>query len=423
MPVYPSKLYDCYQLNLQVNLSEEDSCLYSRYGSTLFKIKKVKQPVCCCENGQDDCCDEEDGDIDASILNVEIDKCDCTKAVFSLYVKLCCLERGCGFGQCDGGLTNPLTAISITPFEGAKFTITSGASGRDCNVVTFVVNPLPPKVSTSGVVDKLYKFDITRVPCRVVKHCDNTTYDRTTHAPNNDPDECDVTRYLGGDTLVVTFPMTKESKCLVPDFNYAGTILKIFNNTNATKVRVVSCGPLKFSFPAILTFDKNSCTVSLQIGTFSTVQRDGATLVTGHEHVYGQLGCALSLCDYSVSNCDYDCGTGASSVLDLMQSNVLSNEEKARKLFQLLATSKKLEVMGVDKCTEKTFFTFQLCVDPFKKVCVDMCGRKVETVVLCGQSLDNRGFNHSYRVHSDGDYSYEWLWAQLPTGPRPPIPF
>jgi hypothetical protein len=416
MPMSPSKLYDCYQLNLQVNLSEEDSCLYSRYGSTLFKIKKVNQPVCCCENGQTDCCDEDDGDIDASILNIEIDKCDCTKAVFSLYVKLCCLERGCGSEQCNS-LENPLLESSKTPFNGAKFTITSGASGRDCNVVTFVVNPLPPKVSTSGVVDKCYKFDITRVPCRVVEHCgDNTTCNSTTNAPNENVDQCDVTRYLGGDTLVVTFPMTKESKCLVPDFNYAGNLLKNVNNSSATKVRVVSGGPLKFSVPALLTFDKNSCTVSLQIGTFVTKQPGSSgktTVVTGYEHVYGQLGCALELSDYSVSNCDYDCGTGASSVLDLMQSEVLSNEEKARKLFQLLATSKKLEVMGVDKCTEKTFFSFQLCVDPFKNVCVDKCGKKVETVVLCGQSLNNQGFNHSYRVHSEGDeYSYEWLWRQ-----------
>jgi hypothetical protein len=390
--------YDCYQINLQVKLPEEDSCLYSRYGPSLFNIRKVDTGKCvekddCCNDSCSTECDEKKYKPkipDAAILAIDIDKCDCTKAIFTIFVRLLCNKNAPA--DIENLYKGPLDRF----FESGKFTITSGASGLEREIITFSVNPLPVNVTASGVIDKCYTFEIFRVPCRKLKNCTE--------------EECDcdfpcnaVKTSVSFDSLQIMFPLTKEIKCLVPDFGLHGTYLNIALGTLVkTKVRVVSLGPIKFSVLGLLTYDKDTCTVCLEISLHTFKVNTDYT--NGYEHLMGPFLCNDGCCD------DSEIAIEALNCI-LHDDNPIT---AAIKFFKLLASSKKLDVMGLDKCIEKVLFSFQLCYVPFQKLCLSDCGSKCDTEICSDLVYGLPDVKNTYRVQTDSpEYSYELVLTDI----------
>ena len=76
--------------------------------------------------------------------------------------------------------------------------------------------------------------------------------------------------------------------------------------------------------------------------------------------------------------------------------------------------------MGVNKCVENVLFNFQVCYVPYRGFCVDLCGCKAKTdvpdlgVVVASSTTFPLTPSNSFKVQSEGDYSYEFL--KLSTG-------
>jgi hypothetical protein len=522
------KSFECYQISIRVKISEEDSCLFRRFGLSIFNIfKEDRFRRHFIDNPRSDPKLRRLLEIpDAVILSVTIDKCDCTKAIFNVYVRLPCKQLvcsdppiatttsttttstttttttaapsttlgdptwGCGCG-CVGGCgcnnaiassknlvvaggangncgcgNNPYTltsrdtvfqqaaglgpsiaAITQCICEGGKFVITSGASGHEREIVTFYVNPLPPNVVGSGVFNECYEYDITRVPCRTIKGCrtqadlmESGFIDVATDNINC----CGSLNPIGGNSLTITFPMTKEIKCIVPDFRLGGTVLNtLISSQLATKVRVVSRSCPVFSIPALLTFDKEKCSVCLII-SLEYIALNKQDLV-GFEQFFGAYGCAKRCCNatnianrlsasdarstlFGQNCCDED-KSNDSILCEIVKRYCDCCLGPASSAFmQFLASAKKLDVMGLDKCTEKVLFTFQVCYVPWGNFCLTSCGCKFQTEPIvnqkcCNQMLSTSAsafldfttcrccFKNSYTIMAEGDYSYEYKTA------------
>lgn len=509
--------YDYYQITLQINLSQDDSCLFNKYGLSIFSIKKVNSKACnSCNNDylvtntSDPQIVNLEADIpNALILSVDIDRCDCTKASFTIFVKLPCvrfyalsqtelltlqvshvtiinyldpstrvpttqppldpppclanetsayaeayenllsakdgdifnvytyaifMKNLCALTKAlevlrfelvndDGNLsdTDPVvkaidtmlgnlcvivneTLLNNEPnngiFRDGKFSIFSGASGRDKEIMTFYVKPLDPSIVSTGVFDKCYSYEITRVPERKFDpiHCEGQDkYAICSNgklipiAPPCDRFCVETPVSLVSDTLHITFALTKDLKCLLADFSFPGTVSNAVLGKLSTIVKIVSNCPQKFSFPAKMTFDKINCTVCLEIRTCAIHD-----YLQTSDHLYnsefGRFGCA-SLCK------DTKC-SGEINLASLFKSDNFS-------FFDFLTMSRKLDVVGVHKCTEKTFFSFQVCTVPYKPVCVNICGCKLMTIPDLGDLCAVTDLN-SYKVQADCDYTYEF---------------
>lgn len=509
--------YDCYQITLKVNISEEDGCLYSRYGQKLFDIKNTTGKTACSRCSSCVSCSKHNGDCsdnnyninsrygenlcpkipDAVIVDVDVDRCDCTKATFTLYVKLPCkpkydftchIDKICHIlskndvlyealiqsfnvikaasvcpidfvslleaidsftelinvylteginntpllqGSCDRNALEKILSIaeelrgvvqnaSNEPtdpclwtnkcFLSQKFKITSSASGHDREIITFLVNPLSYGTVSAGVFKDCYQYEATRVPCRIVydaTKCEQetttsttqapttqtpttqspttqapTTQAPTTQAPTPQPIDCcklcfSAPPVLEPDTLRLIFPLTKEIRCLVPDFGLPGAVLNYALSELTTKVRLVPRSSLAdVAYPALLTFDMKNCNACLEFDKNLVCGHDAINKV-GYEQEFGAFGCknGHNKCKRTLSPC-----------------------------FEDLAMARKIDVMGVHKCTEKVFFSFQICIVPYKGFCVEVCGHKFPTVVPDGYCVKN-----SYKVQADHDYSYAFV--------------
>lgn len=501
--------YDYYQIILQVNLSEEDSCLFSRYGQSVFSIKKVdaKQDCKTCSLSGSDLDSQvvklEAKFPDAVILSVDIDRCDCTKATFNLLVRLPCVRKctlsvnemtaltdyyntiasyynnttvpsppcttnefeafSAAFetliNQCgccntfstklcsvvetlkalkyeligDGGVSSddePVTTINSMldalqkimcelrlndepnngVFRDAKFSITSGASGYDRDLVTFYVKPLDPDVVSTGVFEKCYFYEITRVPGRKfdpTQTCNDVTYavcGNNKLIPIAAPCDrfcVDAPVALVPNTLHITIPLTKDLKCLLPDFNVPGTVANAVLGKLATVVKIVSNCPQKFSFPARMTFDKVNCTTCLEISTKYVCEYLKKSSDHPYNSEYGRFGCA-SLCKDTKCSDEFN-------LASFFKNCKVSHDYGS--FFALLAMSRKLDVVGVHKCTEKTFFSFQICTVPYKPVCVDICGCKLMTIPDINLEDPCIVDMNSYKVQADCDYTYEFSYV------------
>jgi len=532
---------DCYQINLHLTLSEEDSCFFDRYGPSLFNIRKCghKKDCTCCAAPESSSASSRPGVAvkfpDAVILNIDIDRCDCTKASFNIYVKLPCkpvntqdvqcavnaleeefneCSRDCltaspgsatvNFGtpivagtfilnnipvlinnvnellsNCDNTITELLALIdaaltlisqlltAIDTYNGTcdltrlrsrltvlrdalgelsdkllaptglflnqTFCITSGSSGHEREIITFDVTPLPRNVVSSGVFTKCYSYEVTRVPCRVVdedglEFCRRKTGIDFVLDPNECCTLCNVPNlYYVPDTLRIMFPMTKDIKCLVPDFSLSGTFVNAAFGTIATKVRLVSCTPCKFFLPAKLTFDKAKCMVCLDISAAYIMSNASRHDMEGYEH---RFGCECGTKCFNKCPCDVtdlrtallsiqqtfvnsSCSIDKDSPRDIALWNALGNVT-----FQTLARSKKIDVMGVNKCAETTLFSFQVCYVPYRGFCIDLCGCKSKTDVPDFGTVEigteptvtyTLTPCNSFKVQADCEYSYEFL--------------
>lgn len=347
-------------------------------------------------------------------------------------------------GNLNIALNNYAAALNLSlyNFEHQKFCITSGASGNEREVVTFDVAPLPVNVVSSGVFTKCYSYEATRVPCRVLNEDALMYCSRKTGIDYvvNSADCCSacnvdnsLTQYVP-DTLRIMFPMTKAIKCLVPDFGMSGTILNAAAATVSTKVRLVSCSPCKFYIPAKLSFDKERCMVCLDISTEYLMSCVSQRDMEGYEH---RFGCECDNRRYTTKCCNNCDITDLRCALLAIQQKFIGNNpsidvtqnspgDKAlwtalgNVMFQTLARSKKIDVMGVNKCVENVLFNFQVCYVPYRGYCVDLCGCKAKTdvpdygVVAASGTNFPLTPNNSFKVQADAEYSYEFL--KLSTG-------
>lgn len=509
--------YDCYQVTLQVNITEEDSCLFSRYGPSIFNINKVGSTFDCssCKgsrerrhherhttelpsttnNGSSDSDSDHDHHSDseyhnghvtvkakmpqAVILDITVDRCDCTKATFILFVRLPCKSIDADDFNVDclndlssginsvvdtlnaaintyntqtpipsplaptitnkadllTDLSNVINDVSgdvfICPladiaslnteihtmkatvkdliqgefsdnithdskqllellndlshklkfeqkFKSEKFIITSGASGYERALITFLVNPLSKNVVSTGVFDKCYAYEITRVAPRVFEPATPPIYEvrdlakcldgRKIRIDTSDCIKCcPITQpVLAPNNLHITFPLTKELKCLLPDFNLPGTYINAVEGSLPTLVRIVAACPQKYSFPAKMTFDKIECTVCLEINEYIA------------KRSYDPYNC-----EFKLGDCNF---------------------------FQFLSCARKFDVVGIQKCTEKIFFTFQVAEVPYRSFCVDACGCKVKTII--DRSFDADDVAASFKVISEGAYTYDFSYSK-----------
>jgi hypothetical protein len=131
---------DYYMLKLNVNLTEDDSCLYKRFGSSIFRAKTCDTTPSCVPCGQLGVPPGGNQDHhvvpDASIVSVDIDRCDCTKAVFTVAVRLPCVKL-CVIKDFDAVSEAWVRATEIT-----EVSITSGVS--DAYAVLVAIAPKEP---------------------------------------------------------------------------------------------------------------------------------------------------------------------------------------------------------------------------------------------------------------------------------------
>jgi len=307
-------------------------------------------------------------------------------------------------------------------FLSQKYKITSCASGHDREIITFLVNPLPYGTVSAGVFKDCYQYEVTRVPSRVlndINGCLPTTTSLTTIAPttvtptttsacgvicNVAPADCcnlcfSAPPILEPNALKLIFPLTKELRCLVPSFGLPGAVLNYAISELSTKVRLVPRSSLcDIAFPALLTFDIKNCTACLEFRTdlecfadccagMGTAKRresrdfrdlrdyhNGVNEI-GYEQEFGVAGCKRNPCIKAITSC-----------------------------FEDLALARRIDVMGVHKCTEKVFFSFQVCIVPYKSFCLDICGCKIPTAISGGCCVKN-----AFRIQSDGEYSYSFI--------------
>lgn len=397
MAPQPDYEYDSYQLKLQVNLSEEDSCLYSRYGISLFNIQV------CDSIPSTPPSDSPTGIVvvipDAVILNIDIDRCDRTKAVFSIYVRL------------PAGKKSSVPPVVYVPPAKHTFCITSGSSGQETKLITFNVGVLDKNVTSAGIFDQCYTYVVSRVPERLPIPVNGYDFVNGKLSPGDDDG---YINYVP-DILRITLPMTKETKSLIPDFGLSGAYFNSALGTVGILVRLVSsCGSTRFCIPAKLFFDKEKCTVCLEISAQFIVDasRPCSPILNGYEHRF-------ECCDNGSRYLDL-----GKQLLTIYDKDEYKNEgndpeilwEKwmtlGNTLFQTLAQAKKIDVTGINKCAESILFSFQVCYLPYRGFTIDYCDQTFQTEVNPDlptiKNTGSIGPETSFIVEACGEYSYEF---------------
>ena len=154
VPLGPLELqdYDYYLLKLNVTLSEDDSCLYKRFGSFIFNVMPCDASIACvpCGSGTPEPINDPETRVmpDASIVAVDIDRCDCTKAVFTMVVRLHSVK------QCltDGNATPTGTWSSATGASSGKRNDFKTEYGDMKSSCASAIAPLTPAVVTAYTI-------------------------------------------------------------------------------------------------------------------------------------------------------------------------------------------------------------------------------------------------------------------------------
>ena len=383
----PQTSYDCYQINIQVNLSEEDSCLYKRYGTSMFSIKNVS----CSIDETKICCSDQIINPDASILNIELDKCDHIGALFSIYVKLPYNDEQ-------------------KKFENQTFCISSGSSGTETNILTFEVASLSVTIVSTGVINKCHVYEIMRVPNRTIDiSSTNCSSLNTTIADGcTEPGTSTENLFFVADTLNITFPLTKDLKSFY------------LNNCSSeyVLVRAVSCGASKFCIPARLYFDIDKCTVRLNISVdfIITMFNDPTNTNTGYYHMF----------NYSCNDQHNIINTLISSYNEITNDSTTSTTSTSvtpnyalyatlgKLLFEYIA-GKKINISGVNKCSETVLYNFTICYFPYIGYTINKCGTSILTIAETistnyGTTVIDFQPENSFKVETCRNYSYQFIF-------------
>lgn len=383
--------FDCYHVKLHLTISEEDRCLYDRFGVNHFSVKVD--------------CEEEDDSL-KFVGRVTIDKCDCTKALFDVYVSLPFRRDYVALYQKLLDYLKEHEISEPTPYdvikaldtktlhESRRFNICAGSGKHEVEVASFEVNPLPYNVLSSGVLNECCKYEVFRVNCLFQSDYCGLLEEQDLHQ------FCLLEPLLGGmNTFRIIFPLTKEIKCLVPDFGLGGTLANAVSSVGRkVKVRLSISSPFKLVIPATLTVDKENCTACLDY-YFHPKDKNSLVVHSGYESKFDKLGCVADYVQEVGLQKMWNYNIEARETLeDLFNS-------KAVRLFlqngiKLLKTATKIEVLGVDKCSETVLFVFQLCTVAFNPeqnppapnegaiTYVSSCGIKSSSCDYCYETLN-----------------------------------
>lgn len=316
-----SNTKDCYQVKVHATMSNELQCLYEKLGDSMFTVKLTSSfdPALNVP------------ELNPEILVVEFDKCDKKSVTFMLYIEL----PNVTLSDVDDDLNNE-PDMKVLPVE---HRICTTGSRSSIELATFTVYPLPLNVTSRGFESTCYTYEICRVPCRCAS------------GP----------RIPSSNKFRVTFPLSKEIACLIPEFGLSGFYLKNLISTSV-KAKVRLC-PGNFSpaagtgqIPgALLTYDLDTCEACLEF-----CESDYACIIEGYEYLF----------------------------------NVQSGTMVVAPTLETMALTRRFDVKGVAKCTEKTLFSFDLCYKP--------------------PLVENEDNVMNYRIDSGttGDYAYEFSYMR-----------
>jgi hypothetical protein len=396
-----------YQVSIPVKLSEEDRCLYSRLGLGYFNVRNIA----------DDTIDPTAQPLPyvlpfhASITSIDIDNCDCTKAIFHLFVQL---PEVLAVRAPIVPPTPPTSTGTAVRPAGQVFIITAGNTiGCHSARILSTVNiaPFPNDTIARGIFNECTSFEMIRVPSREVIPVPPAETQLIVVDPAATPNAI-----IGGNALAITLPLNYELKCLAP--NHTAISVPTTDDIR-TKVRVVSCGPVKFSIPALLAYNFTTCTVTLEID-LNYIATNYNTAFIGYEQLFAP-------CRDGFDNFPADTQTGAIQLLDIINQYIgqgpyigAANPGAASaKFFQLLSASRKLELMGVDKCANKVLHTFTICYVPWVDflVSVNCVPRSTQQIPFTsdlppsqypGFDANANTFRNGYTVMSECEYSYRY---------------
>lgn len=304
---------DCYQVKVHATMTNELRCLYEKLGTAMFQIIVLTEFA-------DDIFLEETTPVPApelnpEILEIEFDKCDPCKVIFTLYIEL---PRGV--------LNNP--TVDFDPEDGqedvrvlpVEHKLRTSGHLHPLEMNIFTVYPLTDDnddgigaVTSIGYETECYSYEQCRVPCKD---------DAEPQSPLPDPLPLP-------DSFRVIFPLGREVACLIPEFGLSGFYLKTLISTNLkTKVRLVSGNDPNAQIAAgLLTYDPEKCEAVLEVSENQDVYDE---IVAGYEYLFRK------------------------NPTDSLSQPSLSE----------MATNRRYAVRGVSKCTEKDLFTFEICFKP-----------------------------------------------------------
>lgn len=293
---------ETYQVKLKICVSEEDRCLYESFHTETNKVFDVMT-----KSGSP-----------AEIVEITFDKCDKTKATFIVSVNIA-----------PGG-SEVLVVKSL-----AK-SLTNKKSDHKV-LKTIEIKALSSNVDTSGVIDGDFCYEIHRVERDGLMNC-----------------------------MKIIFPMTKDLRCLVPDFGVSNVLLRQLTEcTLQTKVRLVSTGPGCFVIPACLTFDKDTCTAQLEFSFEENFYESLCSNLDSNRHLFYDNGCGCYAMESGSSTLTQRITAANPGIAQFLTSTVpagsVNGSVQTTDVFRILSFYRHFNVMGVDKCTEKVLFSFEIC--------------------------------------------------------------
>ncbi len=382
MPELPC---NSYHVKLQVRVSEEVRCFYEKFGRCIFNLKKVQEkcPIPCntiksCECDSDSTSSEPTTtalpttteaescssdtvqcELKSYIMAVEFDKCDCTKATFTLFVTFGNKELLCSDAPCCVSNESHCDKIFSD-----KYSICVGIHDYFHLVSTFVINSLPHGILSTGVVNDAYRYEIFRL--------------------NKKEDCCES---ANPECFNIIFPMTENLKNMAFDLKLGGTAVKQIINTEVKiKVRVIgtSARNCSASFPALMVFNKTNCTACLEV-CFDDVK----CLKKGYEYAFKHD-----------NKCECRCKKEQCAVKHLDDMS----------LEEIICIFKRFDVVGLSKCTEKTLLSFQICHGPRH---IECCEEALSDPSCCtddSESSDNLCLCPTFKVVSNvSAFSYQFV--------------
>ena len=295
---------DCYQVKVHATMTNELKCLYEKLGADMFKVDVLSEFNEALQVPE----------LSPEILEVEFDKCDPCKVTFTVYVEL-------------PRVTLVVPPVDFDPVDGeddvrtlpVEHRIGTGGHLHPLEMNVFTVYPLANDdmiqseggvgaVASAGYETDCYSYEQCRVLCK-----------------NSDDNEL----VSPPDSFRVTFPLSREVACLIPEFGLTGFYLKNLVSANLkTKVRLVSANNPNAAVAAgVLSYDPERCEACLEV---SESQNTYNSIVEGYEYLFRK-----------------------NPEDDLAQPSLAD-----------MATNRRYAVRGVSKCTEKDLFVFEICFKP-----------------------------------------------------------
>jgi hypothetical protein len=292
-------------------MTNELKCLHEKLGTGMFQVSvltefdpRLQAP-----------------ELNPEILEVEFDKCDPCKVTFTVYVELPRVPLVAPEVNFDGD-TNP--DVKVLPVE---HRISTSGHLHPLEMNVFMVHPLAEDnapepqdgvgaVSSAGFEDECYSYEQCRVPCK--------------NGQSWSARECMCLPLSAPDSFRVTFPLSREVACLIPEFGLSGFYLKNLVSANLkTKVRLVSGNnPNATIVAGLLSYDPERCEACLEVCEDQSVYQ---CITEGYEYLFSKDD----------------------------QGNLLPQPSLSE-----MATNRRYNVRGVSKCTEKDLFSFEICFKP-----------------------------------------------------------